>query len=418
VQHGSIAAVRQRRPDPEKTARKRPLGVDDTPECRHFGTCGGCTLLDQPIHWQLHDKVAAASELLAPHLGGLQVEHELPERPPQHFRSRLLYPVRERDGQPIVGIYEQRSHHVVRIEECRTQDVWLTGLGRAMEGVLQAQRLRAYVPGRDRGHVKAIWARLASGSGEVLAGIVTRPGTFAAGRAFADAVVAAAEGLPARRTPRRLVGVVHSISDRDDEFLLGDRHQPLVGKDHVVDRRDGLTFRISAGSFYQIHSGASDLLYAPALRRCHELFGDLAGKTVVDAYGGVGAFGLRLAKAGAGKVTIVEDNPSSCRDAEHNASANGLQGVQIVRSSFLGYRMPPGTDLLVVDPPRSGLSLDGVAHVLQNRPKNVLYVACAADSLARDLGPLLAGGYRLRAMRLFDLFPHTEHVELAAFLQY
>jgi 23S rRNA (uracil1939-C5)-methyltransferase len=380
VQHGSIAAVRQRRPDPEKTARKRPLGVDDTPECRHFGTCGGCTLLDQPIHWQLHDKVAAASELLAPHLGGLQVEHELPERPPQHFRSRLLYPVRERDGQPIVGIYEQRSHHVVRIEECRTQDVWLTGLGRAMEGVLQAQRLRAYVPGRDRGHVKAIWARLASGSGDD--------------------------------------GVVHSISDRDDEFLLGDRHQPLVGKDHVVDRRDGLTFRISAGSFYQIHSGASDLLYAPALRRCHELFGDLAGKTVVDAYDGVGAFGLRLAKAGAGKVTIVEDNPSSCRDAEHNASANGLQGVQIVRSSFLGYRMPPGTDLLVVDPPRSGLSLDGVAHVLQNRPKNVLYVACAADSLARDLGPLLAGGYRLRAMRLFDLFPHTEHVELAAFLQY
>ena len=133
-----------------------------TPQCRHFGTCGGCSLLDQPIAWQLHDKVAAVERLLQPFLGEQRLAFEAPARSPQHFRTRLLYPVRsERDGLPIVGIYEFRSHHVVRIEECRTQDLWLTALGRAMEGVLRDMRLEPYYPGRSRGHIKAIQARLA-----------------------------------------------------------------------------------------------------------------------------------------------------------------------------------------------------------------------------------------------------------------
>lgn len=396
---------------PRRTSDKT-AAAEVTPQCRHFGTCGGCSLLDQPIAWQLHDKVAAVEQLLQPFLGEQRIAFEAPASSPQHFRTRLLYPVRsERDGLPIVGIYEFRSHHVVRIEECRTQDLWLTALGRAMEGVLRDMRLEPYHPGSGRGHIKAIQARLAAGSGEVLAGIVTRPGAFPAGPAFAAAVIAAAERLKAGRSHRRLVGVVHSISDRDDEFLLGDRHLPLRGRDHVVDRRDGLTFRISAGSFYQVHAGAHALLYRPALAMC----GDVRGLRVVDGYGGVGGFGLRLAKAGAASVTIVEDNEASCRDAEHNAKANGCANVEVMRASFAAARLPDEPDLLVVDPPRSGLG-DGVVRALAARPKRMLYVACAADSLARDLATLTNSGYRVAAARLCDLFPHTEHVELCVLL--
>jgi 23S rRNA (uracil1939-C5)-methyltransferase len=391
--------------------------TDDTPHCRHFGTCGGCSLLDQPIAWQLHDKVAACERLLKPFLGGQRIAFDTPARSPRHFRTRLLYPVRnDRDGLPIVGIFEFRSHHVVRIDECRTQDVWLTELGKAMERVLRDLRLAPYHADSGRGQVKAIQARLAAGSGEVLAGIVTRPGAFAAGPDFAARTMAAARELPTGRSARKLVGVVHSISDRDDEFLLGDRHVPLQGRDHVVDRSDGLTFRISAGSFYQIHAGAWDLLYRPATLMC----GDVRGQRVVDAYGGVGAFGLRLAKAGAATVAIVEDNESSCRDAEYNAKANGLANVEVVRAPFATAATPDRPDLLIVDPPRSGLgtgSGGGVARALALRPGRILYVACDAESLARDLVVLTTNGYRLTDVRLCDLFPHTEHVELVARLE-
>jgi 23S rRNA (uracil1939-C5)-methyltransferase len=393
--------------------RRPPPDPDATPRCRHFGTCGGCTLLDQPIAWQLHDKVAACERLLAPFLGEQRLAFTTPERSPRHYRTRLLYPVRaDRSGLPIVGIYEQRSHHVVRIEECQTQDVWLTDFGRALEGVLRELRLEPFVPARDRGQVKAIWARLASGSGEVCAGIVTRPGAFPQGQAFAEAALRTAREVPPGRQGRHLVGVVHSISERDDEFLLGDRHMPLRGRDHVIDQRDGLTFRVSAGSFYQVHAGAGGLLYGPALA----MAGDVRGKQVVDGYGGVGAFGLRLAKAGAAAVTIVEDNAAACRDAEHNIKANALTNVSVLAQPFAQARFAERPDLLVVDPPRSGLGEKGVIRALAARPRRILYVACAADSLARDLGVLTASGYRLTAARLCDLFPHTEHVELVACL--
>lgn len=382
--------------------------------CRHFGLCGGCSLLDQPIAWQLHDKVEAVERQLAPFLGGVKVASAVPAKAPRHFRTRLLYPVvADRDGLATVGIYAFRSHELVRIEECRTQDVWLTDLGRVMEGVLRELRLPPFRPGSSRGLVKAITARLAAGTGEVMAGIVTRPGAFAEGAAFAEAVQTAAAAIPPLRSPRRLVGVVHSITERDDEFLLGERHVPLRGADHVVDRRGGLEFRVSAGSFYQVHVAADSLLYGPALRLC----GDVRGLRVVDGYGGVGAFGLRFAKAGAARVQIVEDNAAACRDAEHNAARNKLAGVEVVAKPFAAAKLEPGADLVVVDPPRSGLQAAGCAKVLEVRPGRVLHVACAVESLVKDLAVLCGKGYRVTAVELSDLFPHTEHVEVLTMLE-
>ena len=398
------------RPKPPAPAPR----TDETLHCRHFGECGGCSLLDQPIDWQLHDKIAACEKLLAPYLGERKIEAPKTTWTPRHFRTRLLYPVKgDRDNLPILGIYAFRSHHLVQIDECRTQDVWLTEFGRAAERVLRELRLQPFHADSGRGYVKALWARLASGTGQVLAGVVTRPGPFAQSAALATGLMEAAAKLPPMRKERKLVGVVHSISEREDEFLLGERHVPLRGPDHVIDRRDDLTFKISAGSFYQVHAEAGELLYKPALQMC----GNVKGKHVIDGYGGVGAFGLRLAKAGAASVTIVEDNAAACRDAAYNITANKLPRVTVVREPFATAKFPAEPDLMVVDPPRSGLQSHGVARVLVAKPKRLLHVACAADSLASDLAELTANGYRVTAMRLCDLFPHTEHVELLTMLE-
>jgi tRNA/tmRNA/rRNA uracil-C5-methylase (TrmA/RlmC/RlmD family) len=99
----------------------------------------------------------------------------------------------------------------------------------------------------------------------------------------------------------------------------------------------------------------------------------------------------------------------------HNAERNQLPDVAVVEKPFPTAKLPNGTDLLVVDPPRSGLQSQGTARVLATRATNVLYVSCSAESLARDLAEL-AVDYEVRAARLCDLFPHTEHVELAVLL--
>ncbi len=371
-------------------------------------------MLDQPIRWQLHDKVATCDRVLRPFLGELRIECPEPTWTPRFFRTRLLFPVRaDKSRLPIVGIYAFRSHDLVRIEDCQTMDRWLTSFGFAAERVLREHRVRPFEPSSGNGMVKAIWARLASSTGQVLAGVVTQPGAFEPGPQIARDLQKCAAELPRADKERKLVGVVHSISDRDDDFLLGDRHVPLLGQDHVVDRADDLTFRVSAGSFWQIHADADRLLYRPAMQMC----GDVRGKRVVDGYGGVGPFGLRLAHAGAAHVTIVEEGAAACRDAEHNATRNGLSNVSVIAAPFASTPLPKDVDLVVVDPPRSGLGSKAVGRVLAAGPARVLYVSCVAESLAQDLGELCANGYRVTAIRLADLFPHTEHVELLVMLE-
>src|SRR5262249_38252978 len=214
-----------RRTRPDRPRRRRPPALrPEPPRCRHFGVCGGCSHLDVPIDVQLRDKVAAGEALPAPFLGRRRVEHAWPSATPVHFRTKLLYPVRRgRDGRPELGIYEPRSHDLVRVRECRTQDEGLTALGVAAERILQEHGLLPWDEATGRGFVRAFHARLCAGTGELLLGVVTRPGVFPGAAALADSLLAAAQDLPrAGAQPTVPVGVVRSISDRDGNFLLGD----------------------------------------------------------------------------------------------------------------------------------------------------------------------------------------------------
>jgi 23S rRNA (uracil1939-C5)-methyltransferase len=384
-------------------------------ECRVFGRCGGCSALDVPIAVQLERKAAQVAERCAAWLAGVDGEWEAPSRTPRYDRAKLLYPVQpDRAGRPTLGIYARGTHDVVRIDACEVQHPALTELGRRAERVLRALRLEPWDERALSGDVRALHARIAPGTGELLVGVVTRAGVFPAAAELARRLHEAAQDLPRDRGPAvRVVGVVRNLNESPGNALVGRRSLALLGRDHQFDRDGKLELRVSFGSFYQVHRDAARLLYAPALA----MLGDVRGARVVDGYGGVGCFGLRLAAAGAARVTIVESSAPACRDAVHNAERNALTGVDVERASFPAASFEPGPDLLVVDPPRAGLMQPGVERALAARAPRILHVACSAASLARDLAGLCAGGYRVRRMRLVDLFPHTEHVEVLTLLE-
>jgi 23S rRNA (uracil1939-C5)-methyltransferase len=114
-------------------------------------------------------------------------------------------------------------------------------------------------------------------------------------------------------------------------------------------------------------------------------------------------------------VTIVESSPSACEDARHNLRINQL-GNGEVREEPFGSAPLPECDLMVLDPPRAGLQAQGASAVLAASPPRLLLVSCALESLARDL-TLLGDRYRVTALRLCDLFPHTEHTEAVTLLE-
>ncbi len=179
----------------------------------------------------------------------------------------------------------------------------------------------------------------------------------------------------------------------------------------------GHRFEVGAGVFWQVHPGA-----AAALTRC--VLDGLApgpGDRVADLYAGAGLFTVALARAvgPSGSVTAVERGDRACADARRNSV--GFDQVTIVRSevtaSFVAGRLGQ-SDLVVLDPPRqgAGAAVMEALDALRPRPRAVAYASCDPASFARDLRILLDAGWSVPALRAFDLFPMTAHVEVVAVL--
>jgi 23S rRNA (uracil1939-C5)-methyltransferase len=369
-------------------------------------------LLDQPITVQLAAKQQRARELLAPFLDGIEPAIAPPPRVPRHDRAAILYPAQPaRDGLQL-GIYRRGSHEIEPIADCRIQHKALTRLGVALGELLRQLRLPAYDERSGRGLVRGVRARVMPGSGELLVGVIATRAEFPERARLARGLEAAGTGLrDDQGRPLRLCGTVLHVNDRPGNALLGGTTLPLSGQPFQTDRVDGLRLRVSFDSFYQLHRHADAILFRPALA----MLGDVRGQQVVDGYGGVGTFALRLLRAGAASVTMIESSPSACADARHNLVDNQLAGGEVQEQPF-GAAPLPACDLLVADPPRAGLLAAGAAAVLAAAPPRLLLVSCSLDSLARDLAAL-HGSYRVQAMALCDLFPHTEHVEALTLLE-
>ena len=140
-----------------------------------------------------------------------------------------------------------------------------------------------------------------------------------------------------------------------------------------------------------------------------------------DSYCGIGTIGISLAKR-AGEVWGVETVPQAISDAEHNAKANGIGNARFIGENVrLGVRPlleQAGTpDVVIVDPPRAGLSKKIVRRVIECGAARIVYISCNPTTLAPNAAQLTEAGYRLRQVTPVDMFPHTPHVECVAVLE-
>lgn len=313
----------------------------------------------------------------------------------------------------MLGIYRTGTHEIEEIADCRIQHKALTALAVRAGDVMRSLNLPVYDETTHRGFVRAFRARVMPGSNELLVGVVTTRADFSERERLGKELWAAASGLRDEQgRPLHLKGVVLNVNDTPGNVLLGPVTKALRGDSFQTDRAAGLSFRVSFASFYQQNRHADAILFRPAIA----LLGDVHGMRIVDGYGGVGAFGLRLLRAGALHVTIVESSTNACADARANVQANALAERAEVREEAFGSAPLPPCDLMVLDPPRAGLQAAGVAAVLAASPPRALLVSCSLESLARDLA-MLTARYRVAALRLCDLFPHTEHVEAVTLLE-
>ncbi len=195
----------------------------------------------------------------------------------------------------------------------------------------------------------------------------------------------------------------------------GVRVEPLHGKPFIVERVGGFEFRLPAASFMQVNPTGG----AALIDRVLELAGDVQGQRVLDLYGGVGAFGLHLARAGARHVVVCDADRDAIDAGKRTARRAGLKNTHHVHGTVQPYlRSQQGkpAELVVANPPRSGFGRGVAPGILALEPARVILVSCDPPTLARDLKPFLEAGYGLERVAPIDLFPQTHHVETVVLL--
>jgi tRNA/tmRNA/rRNA uracil-C5-methylase (TrmA/RlmC/RlmD family) len=361
------------RADTVEVLRAAPDRVE--PPCPHAapGRCGGCDLQHVAVPAQAEWKAAVVREQLARLAGltdhditalGVRVE-PLPGGP-VGWRSRVRYAV---DAAGRAGLLEHRSHRVVPIDRCRIahpalQDLPVTG-----------ERW----PDADAVEV------IASSGGDV-------------------SVVARATGT-----------AVPTGGDDVGEVRAGDAPRvPLHGPAVVRERAAGRDWSVPVDVFWQVHPAAPDTLVAAVL----DLLDPRPGETAWDLYGGTGLFAAALAGRTGAQVTLVESAPAAAAAARENLAdlpAIHVHGAAVDAALTRG-RLAGPVDLIVLDPPRAGAGARVVRAIAAAGARAVGYVACDPAALARDIATFRAAGWRLAALRAFDCFPMTRHVECVALL--
>ena len=379
--------------------------------CPYFGRCGGCRLQHVAYPAQLAFKSKQVADALE-RLGGLR---DVPLHPiigaeeTFGYRNKMEFTVARAGGAMVVGLHEtERYDSVLDIERCLLQSDRMNGLLAEARAFFAERGLTVYEQGTGEGLLRFLMLREGKHTGELMTNVVT-------------SAPAVSELAPlAQRLQARDAGttsVVMNVNPKKASVAVGVEEHLLGGRDHIREGVGGLTFRVSANSFFQTNTRQAERLFDLVV----ESTGLTGTETVLDLYSGTGAISLLLARR-ARWVYGVELAQAAVDDAGANATANGITNCTFV-SGEVRFVLPAliakgvTAEVVVADPPRAGFHPKALHALITLGARRIVYVSCNPTTLARDLGELVRGGYRLEWVQPVDMFPHTPHIEAVARLE-
>ena len=419
-----------------------------TPPCEFHRSCGGCQIQALSYEKQLEFKQRKIRNNLK-RIGGFSEEMlEQVMEPiigmdePYHYRNKAQFPVgRDREGRTVTGFYAGRTHTIIPNRNCLLGMPMNEKILETVLSFMEKYQIEPYDEKTNRGVVRHVLTRYGHTTKEWMVCLVINRTKLPHADALVEELVKL-EGM---------TSISININQKNTNVILGEKVETLWGSPYITDyihlrtgadwqvEGDGIAYRISPQSFYQVNPIQTEKLYSTALA-----YAGLTGEeSVWDLYCGIGTISLFLAQR-AKQVYGVEIVPQAIADAKENAKLNGIMNAEF----FVGKaeevlpefyeRMRRGNsgiwdaevsdmdaakdvqmltpDVIVVDPPRKGCDTKCLETIVQMFPKRVVYVSCDSATLARDLKFLCENGYEVKRVRGCDMFGQTVSVEAVVLL--
>lgn len=373
--------------------------------CAVSKKCGGCQLTNMSYEEQLSFKQAKVIRLLG-RFG--RVDNIIGMKEPYHYRNKVQAAFgRTRSGMIISGVYQSSTHNIVKVDSCYIEDQKADEIIVTIREMLRSFHLTVFDDRTGKGFLRHVLVKRAFGTGEIMVVLVTGTPIFKSKNDFCKAL---------RKAHPEITTIVQNVNNSFTSLVLGEKEFVLYGDGYITDELLGFRFRISPKSFYQINYDGTKVLYSKAMQ-----FADIdRDDRVIDAYSGVGTIGI-IASQYAKEVISVELNKDAVRDAKINAAINKIDNIRFFCADATDFLLAAAEeneqiDVVLMDPPRAGSTVDFMHSVCALCPEKVVYISCNPETLARDLVYFTKNGYKVKKIQPVDMFPHTHHIETVVLL--
>ena len=375
------------------------------PICPVYEECGGCQLQHLDYSQQLKEKRDIVIQSLERHtelpINQMDIRETMGMENPWNYRNKSQFQVGQKDGKVLAGLYGINSHNLVHIDQCAVQHTKTNKAIGTVRKVLQKLQIPIYSEKSKKGIVRTVVARVGIQTGELQIVLITAKKELPQKEQIVEEIK--------KRLPE-VKSIMQNINGEKTSLIFGEETVNLGGNDFIQETLGDLSFELSARTFFQLNPEQTVKLYNE-VKEAAQLTGM---EKVVDAYCGVGTIGLWVADQAA-EIRGMDVIPESIEDAKKNAARHGIKHAQyvtgkaeVILPKWANEGWTP--DVVIIDPPRTGLDQQLLETLLKVKPKRIVYVSCNPSTLAKDIS-VLAPLYKVEYIQPVDMFPQTSHVE-------